>query len=260
MISEIVLIYPNEKDTSVSDLAKLYCQLLQQQGYSVLAVCTSDCQSSAELWDTITSKSSPDFGISLNLAGFNFLNTGEDSMLMKLPCPFAHELLMPPYYVNKYLDSRINFNHILYVHNESDAAYIQKYYPDIPTVRTIPEPHWESLPLPLKKPIAPSSIMAEINSLPDVFSMLCKNLINTMQAQPNAIFYQLVLALLKEYGITNMSREEEIEIITMCALASEYVNSTTSITDSKLSPQETLAQFLQNANPICSNISQNRLS
>lgn len=260
MKTQIVILYPYENDTSVSALAGLYDEILQQQGYAVSSFCTSDYSSSAALFNAITCGNSPDFGISLNLAGLNFLNTGEDSVLMKLPCPFAHELLMPPYYVNRYLDSRINFNHIVYVHRESDASYIRNYYPDIPTVCTIPKPDWETRILPLRKAMEASAVAAEIKALPDVFSMLCQSLIKKLNAQPDAIFHELVVTLLREYGITDMTREEKIELITLCSLASEYVDCTIDRTESFSSLQETLAWLLQNANPICTNISANCFS
>ncbi len=260
MKTQIIILYPYENATSVPALARLYHEILQQQGYAVSSFCTSDYPSSAELFDAITSEASPDFGISLNLAGLNFLNTGEDSIIMKLPCPFAHELLMPPYYVNRYLDSRINFNHIVYVHRESDASYIRNYYPDIPTVCTIPKPDWKTRILPLRKSMEASAVAAEINALPDVFSILCQSLIEKLKAQPDAIFHELVVTLLREYGITDMSREESIELITMCSLASEYVDCTVGGTEIFSSPQETLVTLLQNTNPICANISANCFS
>lgn len=260
MSANIVILYQNETDTSVTELANTYQQFLQQQGYSVLALCTDEYKSPRALWDTITSTFSPDFGITLNLAGFQCLDTDEDSILMKLPCPFAHELFFPPYYVNQYLATRINFNHILYVHNASDEAYIKNYFRDIPAVCTIPTPKLDSTELPLRKISEPSAIMAEINSLPDVFSMLCKRLIKTLKSRPDAVLYKHVLRLLKELGIGKMSYEEEVEIVTMCALASEYVNATRRPARPYHSPEETLTTFLQNANPICENISPSRFS
>ena len=83
MKTQIIILYPYENDTSVPALAGLYHEILQRQGYAVSSFCTSDYPSSAELFDAITSEASPDFGISLNLAGLNFLNTGEDSILKK---------------------------------------------------------------------------------------------------------------------------------------------------------------------------------
>ncbi len=260
MKTQIIILYPYENSTSVPALAGLYHEILQRQGYAVSSFCTSDYPSSAELFDAITSEASPDFGISLNLAGLNFLNTGEDSILMKLPCPFAHELLMPPYYVNRYLDTRINFNHIVYVHRESDASYIRNYYPDIPAVCTTPKPDWETRILPLRKAMEASAVAAEIKALPDVFSMLCQSLIEKLKMQPDAIFHELVVTLLGEYGITDMTREESIELITMCSLASEYVDCTAGGAEIFSSPQETLVTLLQNANPICANISANCFS
>ena len=88
-----------------------------------------------------------------------------------------------------------------------------------------------------------------------VFSMLCQSLIEKLKMQPDAIFHELVVTLLGEYGITDMTREEKIELITMCSLASEYVDCMVDSTEAFSSPQETLVTMLQNANPICANIS-----
>lgn len=235
----------DKKDTPIENLARSYSQIWKEQGHTVLAENTFPYQYSDEVFPKLE-QFCPDFGVTLNLAGFNLLTTGEDSLLTKFLCPFAHEIVMPPYYLNQYLDSRFIFNHIVYCHSVSHAEYIRNFFPDVPDIQYCPLPQTLSNNMVSH---SPDRILSEIRSLPEVFANLCHSLIDDLQTQPDLIFSEFVLSKMAQLGIDNMTAEEQKDLITMCSLSEEYVCSISKMPpDQIMSDEQTTDLFLQRAN------------
>jgi hypothetical protein len=236
---KILILYFGQEDSDISKLAESYAQNLKFRGHTVLTMNEISYTYSDELFPSLE-KFDPDFGITLDFAGFNLLNTGDDSLLTRFLCPFAHEILMPPYYLNSYLDSRFTFNHVVYCHSASHSEYIQKYFPDVPDVRYCPLPETMHSASPFN---TPESILSEINSLPDVFASLCHLLIQDLRAQPDLSFANLVLSRLSQVGIDDLTTEEAKELITMCSLSEEYIRSIGKMPPSQTMPDAKVTDF-----------------
>lgn len=244
----ILILYSSKEEKTEHTLALLYKQLLEQQGHILLLENVMNYKTANDIFPALKNFS-PEFGITINLAGTNLLTTGEDSLLTLLTCPFAHEILVPPYYLMPQLEMRFHFNHILYFHNHSDATFVERYFEDIPKIEILPFPNSTGVE-PYRNHASSLDIMSEIQSLPAPFSTLCLHLIEKISGTSSGIFCEQVLEELTHNNINNLTWEEEKNIISLCYLSVEYVNSIQSSTSSGecTSPAALLQIFLQQAN------------
>lgn len=245
---KILILYSATSNNTEKKLATTYDDCLKAMGHTTLVENVSSFHYADELFPLLT-EFNPDFGITLNLAGFNIYTTGEDSILTRLSCPFAHEILMPPCYLNSFLDTRFNFNTIVYVHEKSQASYLTRFFSDLPQVNCVPFPKGEDI-APYRSLASSEAIMQEIENLPTVFSTLCKDLVTDLISTANSDFSTLVLDKIRTYGIDNLNRDDEINIITLSYLAKEYVESLQEHHEAALdfvTPEDLLHLFLSNA-------------